>query len=268
MSLQGAPTPLSLSAQPSTSASSPSPCSPPLPSPATIFAEDDSAKKVCPAQARIACASSLSRLDSIESTASTQLEGDDATAAPEQPSPSAGDTEANDDHHQPLEIDDEDSASALTLLALGSFGGSWEDRRQHIAHRCWPPSAAISSAGSSAGEVTPHELSRQVSQDGYYSSAHEGGESETQGPIRFGTFRPGVPRAAGNKKRRANEDERIRHFGWSMVKIDATKKSGAAGGHCWVHPVHGTATSKKAVFRFHANEPPVKKVKPGEAGDY
>lgn len=68
-------------------------------------------------------------------------------------------------------------------------------------------------------------------------------------------------RQASNRKRRANEDERIRHFGWTMVKVDGAKKGGSAGAHCWVHPVHGTATSKKAVFRFHSNEAPVKKTK-------
>ena len=67
-----------------------------------------------------------------------------------------------------------------------------------------------------------------------------------------------APKLASNMKRRANEDERIRHFGWRLVKADAGQAGGSAG-HIWVHPVHGTATSKKAIFRLHANEPPVKK---------
>ena len=68
-----------------------------------------------------------------------------------------------------------------------------------------------------------------------------------------------VPRrcTGSNFKRRINEEARIRHFGWSLVHLPAAYP-GAAASHCWVHPVHGRASSKKQIFRFHSNEPPIK----------
>ena len=100
------------------------------------------------------------------------------------------------------------------------------------------------------------------------------------------------PRGAANFKRRLNEEARIRHFGWRHVLTDS------ADSPCWVHPVHGVASSKKgecqppvgscpshcpqiihllccplllsdphvfirrlaAVFRFHSKDPPIKNI--------
>lgn len=67
------------------------------------------------------------------------------------------------------------------------------------------------------------------------------------------------PRMASNLKRRINEEARIRHFGWKMVRVEPLYE-GAAASHCWMHPVHGRASSKKQIFRFHRDEPPVKKL--------
>ena len=279
----------------------------------------------------------VSRTDSIESAASTQYAGDDdldakspgtTISTPDNQAEERANSQAKgEDDYAEVEatptsaasapagppaaaedetiqhIDDEASASALTLLALGSMGG-WGPSPVPPRHpaalataniqgsACWPPLAPVAPSasplmsGGVAGVVRPppRPLSRPspppassallaaagprplskmtmdilgTQSDGGFGDAHVGSLGGGQVTVVDGTA---APKHAANAKRRANEDERIRHFGWSLVEVEGGKR-------VWAHPVHGTATSKKAVFRFHAAEPPVKKPRASQWGE-
>jgi hypothetical protein len=209
---------------PSSESASLSPSSPALPSPATVYANDDADDAAASLNVRTRWMPCTAHEDGASGRPGSSASGSSGSFAPGTPEDDCSDS-------CPSVIDD--TASAHLLMALCSAA--------HTAE--WQPSRGCFSDGEMRAP---------------YSSLAAGS------PRSDSTGFEHQSRAASNRKRRANEDERIRHFGWTMVKIDPTKKGGAAGGHCWVHPVHGTATSKKAVFRIHSNEPPVKKVKPEE----
>lgn len=211
-------------------------------------------------------------------TTSAENEPQTSTHTEEQMPPQA--------HHH-----DDPSETALTLLALSSLGGSWgrpsaPKADAHIGSArwppvsgngslasilppaaagcglggssCWPPAAALPRFGA-VGPTEAEASALSASSPRVIMAPHgaEGHNVLGQQPAADGDH-AAAPKLATNMKRRANEDERIRHFGWRLVKADAGQAGGSAG-HIWVHPVHGTATSKKAIFRLHANEPPVKK---------
>ena len=54
-----------------------------------------------------------------------------------------------------------------------------------------------------------------------------------------------------NHLRRCNEDMRILMLGWTSVRLD---KPGKVPRYVYEHPVHGRASSKKEIFRFHKGE--------------
>ena len=63
-------------------------------------------------------------------------------------------------------------------------------------------------------------------------------------------------RTAANLKRRINEEVRLKHYGWSI------EHAADGRGVLYRHPVHGTFSNKKAVFRLFATAPPLTLVAP------
>jgi hypothetical protein len=141
----------------------------------------------------------------------------------------------------PATIDAADSAMALALLAMSAPAAPVDVSRS--------PSRT-----SSSGSL---ELEGGEEEDEEEDEAEEGDDVDGMDAEQTTCFvraalLPAVrrrdPRAASNLKRRLNEEARIRHFGWKMVRV-APAYSGAAATPCWMHPVHGRASSKKQIFR-------------------
>ena len=125
-----------------------------------------------------------------------------------------------------------DTTDATPIAETQSYIGTMDQSRSS-------PSSATQSRCSDNSEEAHQETDQEM-------EVHEEVEEEDEDEIVGTPSKPSIlvpkrrdRRGAANFKRRVNEEARIRHFGWRMVKFKS-------GGHCWMHPVHGAASSKKS----------------------
>ena len=147
----------------------------------------------------------------------------------------------------PVKSDAGESAAAL-LMMLGAAS----------APSPTAPSGVNLLCDSEVEDVEEEDYKENVlDEDDEYNSGCEAAVPQfAGGHFRAAAAAPMLPKAtktkgrgahAANVKRRANEAERIRHFGWKLVKLDDTARAAGGHSHCWWHPEHGHARSKKEV---------------------
>ena len=148
----------------------------------------------------------------------------------------------------PVKSDAGESAAAL-LMMLGAAS----------APSPAAPSGVNLLCDSEVEDIEEEDYKENVlDEDDEYNSGCEAAVPQfAGGHFRAAAAAPMLPKAAtktkgrgahaANVKRRANEAERIRHFGWKLVKLDDTARAAGGHSHCWWHPEHGHARSKKEV---------------------